>query len=622
VDFVIDRFTSDAASQSLLVDDASDYVRSVLKRALGDDKAALLIDRIMQGGDISGIESLKWMDPLSVAELLRGEHPQIVAAILVHLEYEQAAAVLMQFPDRARSEVMLRVATLEGIQPTALKDLNEVLFKVLAGGDKVRKTSLGGVKTAAEMLNQMGGNADVAVLDTIRNYDPEPGAEDHGQDVRLRRPGQARRPLGAAGAARGGVRDADRGAQGRLHGSARQDSGQYVHACGGVAARGPGRPRPHASVRSGSPAEGNPQGRASSGRRRPGNHRSGPGGQLCLWASLRARTRALSRRKRSTTAPWCNGASAQWMRKAVVSSRPQPAAFIPAGTEHFNGFSPSCPSAQPQPEVQAVEPVEPAAPAFDEEQLQQMLEQARAEGHAQGWPKAAPRPSSNGSSAWTTISMEQAASAQRVDGVLQGLEDNFKQLQSGMAQELLNLACDIARQVVRQELRSQPQALLPVIREALDMLVEESRPVTVRLNPADFELLTEPCVPSMVRTAVSSGWAMPRLPRAMSRWSRAVPRSTAAWTSAGAVPWRLWAWSPPGMTETRHEPLAAVHEPGARALCRACAAGMPGPLTRLTGMVLEASGLRVPVGSQCHIHQQGRSRCWPRWWVLPASAPF
>ena len=173
VDFVIDRFTSDAASQSLLVDDASDYVRSVLKRALGDDKAALLIDRILQGGDISGIESLKWMDPLSVAELLRGEHPQIVAAILVHLEYEQAAAVLMQLPERFRSEVMLRVATLEGIQPAALKDLNEVLFQVLAGGDKVRKTSLGGVKTAAEMLNQLGGNSDVAVLDSIRNYDPE-----------------------------------------------------------------------------------------------------------------------------------------------------------------------------------------------------------------------------------------------------------------------------------------------------------------------------------------------------------------------------------------------------------------------------------------------------------------
>lgn len=171
VDFVINRFHDDAGAQSLLVNDASDYVRSVLKRALGEDKASLLIDRILQGGDVSGIESLKWMDPLSVAELLRGEHPQIVAAILVHLEHEQAAAVLMQLPERFRCEVVLRVATLEGIQPTALKDLNEVLFKVLAGGDKVRKTSLGGVKTAAEMINQLGGNADAAVLETIRNYD-------------------------------------------------------------------------------------------------------------------------------------------------------------------------------------------------------------------------------------------------------------------------------------------------------------------------------------------------------------------------------------------------------------------------------------------------------------------
>jgi flagellar motor switch protein FliG len=113
------------------------------------------------------------MDPLSVAELLRNEHPQIVAAILVHLDYDQAADVLKHLTERQRNEVLLRVATMEGIQPTALKDLNEVLFKVLAGGDKVRKTSLGGVKTAAEMLNQMGGNADGAVLDTIRNYDPE-----------------------------------------------------------------------------------------------------------------------------------------------------------------------------------------------------------------------------------------------------------------------------------------------------------------------------------------------------------------------------------------------------------------------------------------------------------------
>lgn len=173
VDEVINRFSNDAAAQSLLVSDTSNYVRAVLKRALGDDKAALLIDRILQGGDVSGIESLKWMDPLSVAELLRNEHPQIVAAILVHLDAEQSSDVLMQFTDRQRSEVLLRVATLEGIQPTALKDLNEVLFKVLAGGDKIRKSSLGGVKAAADMINLLASGVDAVVLESIRGYDPD-----------------------------------------------------------------------------------------------------------------------------------------------------------------------------------------------------------------------------------------------------------------------------------------------------------------------------------------------------------------------------------------------------------------------------------------------------------------
>ena len=171
VDEVLNRFTSDAAAQSLLVSDTSNYVRAVLKRALGDDKAALLIDRILQGGDVSGIESLKWMDPLSVAELLRNEHPQIVAAILVHLDAEQSSDILMHLTERQRSDVMLRIATLEGIQPTALKDLNEVLFKVLAGGDKVRKSSLGGIKAAAEIINLLGSGMDAAVLESIRGYD-------------------------------------------------------------------------------------------------------------------------------------------------------------------------------------------------------------------------------------------------------------------------------------------------------------------------------------------------------------------------------------------------------------------------------------------------------------------
>jgi flagellar motor switch protein FliG len=173
VEKVLERFTAMAADQSTLVSDTDNYVKSVLRKALGEDKANLLIDRILQGGDVSGIESLKWMDGGSVAELLRNEHPQIVAAILVHLEFDQASDVLKFFTERQRNEVLIRIATLDGIQPTALKDLNEVMSKVLAGGDKLRKASLGGVKTAAEMINLMGASVETAVLDYIREADNE-----------------------------------------------------------------------------------------------------------------------------------------------------------------------------------------------------------------------------------------------------------------------------------------------------------------------------------------------------------------------------------------------------------------------------------------------------------------
>ena len=173
VDSVIDKFTAEAASQSLLVSDTDNYVRAVLRRALGDDKASLLIDRILQGGDVSGIESLKWMDPISVAELLRNEHPQILAAILVHLDQDHSANILKQFTERTRNDVMLRIATMEGIQPMALKDLNEALYQVLAGGDKVRKSSLGGIKAAAEIINLLGTSLETSVVDSIRENDPD-----------------------------------------------------------------------------------------------------------------------------------------------------------------------------------------------------------------------------------------------------------------------------------------------------------------------------------------------------------------------------------------------------------------------------------------------------------------
>jgi flagellar motor switch protein FliG len=173
VEQVLDKFGTVAQSQHVLVADTDEYVKAVLRKALGDDKANLLIDRILQGSDVTGIESLKWMDAGSVAELLRNEHPQIVAAILVHLDFDQSSSVLKAFTERQRNEVLIRIATLDGIQPSALKDLNEVMSKVLAGGDKLKKATLGGVKTAAEIINLMGSSVETAALDYIREADNE-----------------------------------------------------------------------------------------------------------------------------------------------------------------------------------------------------------------------------------------------------------------------------------------------------------------------------------------------------------------------------------------------------------------------------------------------------------------
>ena len=169
----VEKFVTLAADEHVLVADSDEYVRSVLIKALGEDKAGLLLDRILNGNDISGIESLKWMEAQAVAELMRNEHPQIVAAILVHLEFEQSSQILKLLPERMRNEVIMRVATLDGIQPAALKDLNEVLSQMLAGGDRARKSALGGVKSAAEVLNMMGSSVETSVLDYIRESDAD-----------------------------------------------------------------------------------------------------------------------------------------------------------------------------------------------------------------------------------------------------------------------------------------------------------------------------------------------------------------------------------------------------------------------------------------------------------------
>ena len=173
IEEIADEAVNIAQKQSALGIDSDAYIRSVLNKALGEDKAGFLLDRILQGSDTSGIESLKWMDPGTVAELIKNEHPQIIATILIHLERDFSASILNLFVDRLRSDVVMRIATIDGIQPDALLELNDVLGKVFAGGDKLKKTSLGGVRAAAEILNFVGTASEKTVLDSIREYDNE-----------------------------------------------------------------------------------------------------------------------------------------------------------------------------------------------------------------------------------------------------------------------------------------------------------------------------------------------------------------------------------------------------------------------------------------------------------------
>lgn len=172
VNYVVERFTGELGTHTSLGVGADDYVRRVLVTALGEDKANGLIDRILLGRNSKGLEALKWMEPRAVAELVRNEHPQIVAIVLAHLDSDQAAETLGMLPERSRSEVTLRIARLDGIQPAALKELDEIMEKQFSGGSNIKSSSVGGVKVAANILNLVDTATESDILSRITEADP------------------------------------------------------------------------------------------------------------------------------------------------------------------------------------------------------------------------------------------------------------------------------------------------------------------------------------------------------------------------------------------------------------------------------------------------------------------
>jgi flagellar motor switch protein FliG len=167
----LDRFLQEVETQVSVGVGADEFIRTMLTKALGEDKASGLIDRILFGRSSKGLEMLKWMDARGVADNIRNEHPQTIAVVLAYLDADQAAEVLGRLPENVRPEVVARIAALDGVQPSALSQLDDVIERQFSGKVATRTASLGGAKAAANIINNMEISQEGALLGQLREMD-------------------------------------------------------------------------------------------------------------------------------------------------------------------------------------------------------------------------------------------------------------------------------------------------------------------------------------------------------------------------------------------------------------------------------------------------------------------
>jgi flagellar motor switch protein FliG len=168
---VITQFTSSVEQQTSVGVGTDEFLRKVLVDALGQDKAASIIDRINIGRSTKGLEALKWMDGRSVAELIRLEHPQIIAIVLAYLDADQSAEVLTCLPANMRSDIVVRIATLDGVQPSALNELDDIMEKQFAGKTSAKTSSMGGAKAAADIINLLEPSQEGVIMEQVAKAD-------------------------------------------------------------------------------------------------------------------------------------------------------------------------------------------------------------------------------------------------------------------------------------------------------------------------------------------------------------------------------------------------------------------------------------------------------------------
>lgn len=173
VEDVVDEFLDLVEEQTGIGIGTEDYIRSTLKSALGDDKAGALIDRILAGANTKGLDTLKWMDARSVADVIRFEHPQIQSIVLSYLDPDQSAEVLQILPEKVRVDLALRISALEAVQPDALQELNDIMEKQFTGSGSTQSRQIGGVKKVADIMNFMDGANEALIMDSIKETDED-----------------------------------------------------------------------------------------------------------------------------------------------------------------------------------------------------------------------------------------------------------------------------------------------------------------------------------------------------------------------------------------------------------------------------------------------------------------
>lgn len=171
---ILDNFVESIEEQTSLGVGSEDYLRKVLVNALGEDKAGALIDRILMGRNSKGLDALKWMEPRAVADIIRLEHPQIIAIVLSYLEADRAADVLSAMPENMRVDIVMRISSLDGIQPSAINELDDMLEQQFSGNsENIKTSSVGGLKTAANIMNYLDPGIESEIMEYVKESDIE-----------------------------------------------------------------------------------------------------------------------------------------------------------------------------------------------------------------------------------------------------------------------------------------------------------------------------------------------------------------------------------------------------------------------------------------------------------------